>query len=167
MKGDSQRRFWPSDTACPQTQYEALFHTSMLFDGLRDAFLVTRSGTEPYEAVLTEIMELLHHYFESQSPLTEEQLQRILRMRDALVDFKNNFAITECAVPPPDFINRAWPVYLRCIQKPRYYFSVKELSIISAMAKVNVVIFSEHVHELSLVGQTFNGLVPDAAVIKF
>ena len=164
MKGDSQRRFWPSYTACPQTQHEALFHTSMLFDGLRDAFLV---ASEPYEAVLTEIMELLHHYFESQSSLTKEQLHCILRMRDALVEFKNNFVATECAVPPPDFIHRAWPVYLRCIQNPRYYFSVDELLIISAMAKVNVVIFSEHVHELSLVGQTFNGLVPDAAVIKF
>jgi hypothetical protein len=44
---------------------------------------------------------------------------------------------------PEAFATRAWPAYVKCVQLPRYYLYVEEIVLVSAMARVNVAVFSQ------------------------
>ena len=44
---------------------------------------------------------------------------------------------------PEAFATRAWPAYVKCVQLAEYYLSVEEIVLVSAMARVNVAVFSQ------------------------
>ncbi len=67
------------------------------------------------------------------------------------------FAITN---GPPDFVSRAWPAYLHCIQKSGYYFSVEELLVICAQKDMNVAVFTEAGGQLTYESGHFSGAEP-------
>ena len=56
---------------------------------------------------------------------------------------------------PHDFAERAWDAYVDCLQKSNYYFSVDELLLICALAKVDVAVFKQNGTDLELAGGVF------------
>jgi hypothetical protein len=44
---------------------------------------------------------------------------------------------------PEAFATCAWPAYVKCVQVAEYYLSVEEIVLVSAMARVNVAVFSQ------------------------
>ena len=61
---------------------------------------------------------------------------------------------------PADFAARAWPAYLQCVKKSAYWFTVEEVIILCARARVNVAIFIAEGDALTYEGGHFNGRGP-------
>ena len=63
--------------------------------------------------------------------------------------------IDEGLTEPHEFAERAWDAYVDCLQEENYYFSVDELLLICALAKVDVAVFKQNGTDLELAGGVF------------
>ena len=120
----------PFPNSGPSCKYAALFDDSCCVDGLRIAFL-TRCG--PGFEVLSEQLAIML----SKCPDGTMGLQ----YAEALVYvFKLHDSSVGAMDPPEGFIEKSWPALARTMRDSDYYFSVQELVVMAALARVNVVV---------------------------
>ena len=134
----------------PSCKYAAIFDTRPAFDALRLAFLLHADPHLQIETAMGALASVIAADDAEPALLAGafafyEQMQRWSQRNMPMCD-------------PPDFSTRAWGAYLKCIQRTDYYFSVEELLVVCARARVNVSVFKQIGTRLQFAGGCFAGV---------
>jgi hypothetical protein len=120
----------------PTCKYTSLFDERPMFDSLREAFLVGARASGRADACSTVVAQVVG----DTDILT-------LQLLEEVTGFTVLTTRWATMVASPDvleaFATRAWPAYVKCVQVAEYYLSVEGIVLVSAMARVNVAVFSQ------------------------